>query len=361
MAVMGFRDPQSLQQPTENPLLQKVLGGLLGQPQSYGGLLGVQDQKAAQRQAAMAMAAQLMSASGPSQTPVSFGQALGPALMAGQQAQQQHGQDMLQAMLLKTKLQQSKVAKTPSAVQEFEYAKANGFNGTFEEWKRVASAQPQEASAIAVHKYFESLTPEQQKAFLQTQRSPVLPQLAVVNGVPTLVDRTGAAPPQPLSTQESEVEAARQRKEAEAAGAAVGKVTGAREGKAPTAFAAYQSGVSALEKSMSETATGPIAGRIPAITAKQQTAEGAEATMAPILKQLFRDSGEGTFTDADQALLMKMVPTRKDHPEARKAKIEMIDGIVRAKLAIERSPQGSAMSGAPKRVRVDAQGNVVGN
>jgi len=86
---------------------------------------------------------------------------------------------------------------------------------------------------------------------------------------------------------------------------------------------------------MSGTATGPVAGRIPAVTAGQQIAEGAEATMAPILKQLFRDAGEGTFTDNDQALLMKMVPTRKDHAEARKAKMEMIDGIVRAKLGIK--------------------------
>jgi hypothetical protein len=81
--------------------------------------------------------------------------------------------------------------------------------------------------------------------------------------------------------------------------------------------------------------------------------------MAPILKQLFRDSGEGTFTDSDQALLMKMVPTRKDHPEARKAKLEMIDSIVQAKLGIGVQGVQSPVppSGPTKRVRVDAQGN----
>lgn len=102
--VMGFGSPPPQAQPS---FYDKLMGGLLGQPQSYGGLLSQEEQKAAQRQALMAMGAQLMAAGGPSSTPTSFGQALGPALMAGQQAQQQSGQDMLQAMLLKTKLQQA--------------------------------------------------------------------------------------------------------------------------------------------------------------------------------------------------------------------------------------------------------------
>jgi hypothetical protein len=125
-----------------------------------------------------------------------------------------------------------------------------------------------------------------------------------------------------------------QKSRVEAAGRAEGEITGTRSAKAPTAYATYQAGVKSLEKAMSATSTGPVAGRIPAMTAKQQVAEGAEATMAPVLKELFRSAGEGTFTDSDQALLMKMVPTRKDHEEARKAKIEMIDEIVRAKLGI---------------------------
>lgn len=102
--VMGFGSPPPPAQPS---IYDKLMGGLLGQPQSYGGLLSPEDQKAAQQRALLAMGAQVMAAGGPSQTRTSFGQALGPALMAGQQAQQQAGQDMLQAMLLKTKLQQA--------------------------------------------------------------------------------------------------------------------------------------------------------------------------------------------------------------------------------------------------------------
>ena len=59
--------------------------------------------------------------------------------------------------------------------------------------------------------------------------------------------------------------------------------------------------------------------------------------MAPVLKQMFRASGEGIFTDRDQELLLAMVPDRKDTPEARAWKIRNIDNIVRAKLGIPKA------------------------
>lgn len=80
--------------------------------------------------------------------------------------------------------------------------------------------------------------------------------------------------------------------------------------------------------------TGPALGRIPAFTSGQQIAEGGVSAMAPVLKQLFRVAGEGTFTDKDQELLLGMVPTRADKPAARAAKMANIDRIVSAKLGM---------------------------
>jgi hypothetical protein len=100
------------------------------------------------------------------------------------------------------------------------------------------------------------------------------------------------------------------------------------------AWDVYNSSMSNLATAMRGTETGPVVGFIPAMTANQQIAEGAVAVMAPILKQMFRSAGEGTFTDKDQDMLMGMLPTRKDLPEAREAKIIAIDSIVRAKLGI---------------------------
>lgn len=106
------------------------------------------------------------------------------------------------------------------------------------------------------------------------------------------------------------------------------------------ALALYETARDGLIAGLEGTSTGPIAGRIPAFTAGQQTAEGGVAAMAPVLKQLFRVSGEGVFTDKDQQLLLDMVPKRTDLPESRKAKIENIDKIVKAKLGIGQSAGG---------------------
>lgn len=96
----------------------------------------------------------------------------------------------------------------------------------------------------------------------------------------------------------------------------------------------YEEARRGLLGGLSASETGPIAGRVPAVTTAQQTAEGSVSAMAPVLKQIFRVAGEGVFTDRDQELLIRMVPTRTDTPAARKAKMENIDNIVRAKLGI---------------------------
>lgn len=96
----------------------------------------------------------------------------------------------------------------------------------------------------------------------------------------------------------------------------------------------YTQASNGLITGLKGTETGPIAGRMPAMTTAQQTAEGGVAAMAPVLKQMFRVAGEGVFTDKDQELLMKMVPTRTDTPEAAQNKIDNIDNIVSAKLGI---------------------------
>lgn len=120
------------------------------------------------------------------------------------------------------------------------------------------------------------------------------------------------------------------------------------------AFEVYQTAITGLSSGLQGTNTGPIAGRMPAWTSGQQIADGTIAAMAPVLKQLFRGAGEGTFTDKDQELLMEMLPTRKDEPEARKAKLANIDAIVQAKLGMA-APQkpGNAPQAAVDHLRAN--------
>lgn len=108
-------------------------------------------------------------------------------------------------------------------------------------------------------------------------------------------------------------------------------------------FTMYESAMDGLAASLADTATGPVAGWIPAMTANAQIAEGSLALMAPVLKGIFRQAGEGTFTKDDQEILMDMLPDRKDKPAARIAKMTMVDSIVRAKLGAP--PRATSYSG----------------
>jgi hypothetical protein len=126
-----------------------------------------------------------------------------------------------------------------------------------------------------------------------------------------------------------------------------------------TVFAQYQAAIGGLRSGLANATTGPIAGRLPALTADAQIAEGSVAALAPVLKQLFRAAGEGTFTDRDQALLLEMVPTRTDLPAAREAKLQNIDNIVRAKLG-QGGMYGAAPADAPTGNRLQTTSAVVG-
>lgn len=113
------------------------------------------------------------------------------------------------------------------------------------------------------------------------------------------------------------------------------------------AMQVYEAGISGLSEALGKTETGVFVGNLPALTSDQQAADGAVAAMAPILKQMFRSAGEGNFTDSDQKILLDMIPTRKDKPAARAAKLKNIDTIVRAKLGGSPQPSGVQSSAKP--------------
>lgn len=93
----------------------------------------------------------------------------------------------------------------------------------------------------------------------------------------------------------------------------------------------YEEARDGLLKGLDGTVSGPFLGRMPALSANQQVADGGVAAMAPVLKQIFRTAGEGTFSDKDQEILLAMIPTRADRPDARSRKLENIDRIISAK------------------------------
>jgi hypothetical protein len=97
----------------------------------------------------------------------------------------------------------------------------------------------------------------------------------------------------------------------------------------------YTGAMSNLTKALDNTITGPFIGLTPGLTANAQIADGAIAMMLPLLKDVFRGAGEGTFTEGDQKILTDLIPTRSTLPEARIAQLNMIDTIIRSKLSAE--------------------------
>jgi hypothetical protein len=197
---MGFGSPVA----RSPSVLERIQNGLLGPSQSYGGLLSPEDQQAARRQAMMATATQLLSAGGYSQTPTTLGQAIGPALMAGQQTQQQAGQDMLQAMLIKTKL--AKSGQTKSGIKDIDpakftadsvakYAQSGNYGDLVANPNAGGGSDSPLIQAYNIAKsqgYKDDILKFQKD--LATSQANYPYTVATINGVPTLVDRTTGAP-----------------------------------------------------------------------------------------------------------------------------------------------------------------------
>lgn len=202
---------------------QSVLNGLLGTPQGNG-LLSDDEKRAAQQQGLLALGAQMLQASGPSPVKTSLGQALGQGLLSGQQAQQQSLQQALQAQLLQSQINRNEARQagtTPAAVQEYEYAKTNGYKGSFDEWKRIAAAQPQAPAALQEWEAFSKMNQEQQAQYLNMKRSnQPYTMIETADGKALLNRTTGGQ--KPLTTRDQEADAAGKMAEAEAGG----KITG---------------------------------------------------------------------------------------------------------------------------------------
>ena len=202
-------------------------------------------------------------------------------------------------------------------------------------------------SNVREWEYFSNLSPENQAQYLEMKRA-----TQFIDGPGGTTDRyVGGGQTAPVgatveqmaagdATVAGAVEAARQGEQREA------EILASNETRART-LNTYDSAMTKVAEAFGVTSTGPLMGWLPAVTVNQRNAEGAVSAMTPILKSIFREAGEGVFTDKDQELLMGMMPTRKDQPETIAFKLQMVDEIVRAKLA----PSGNGGTEQPKATK----------
>lgn len=229
-----------------------------------GGVMGDETQ-APNKDAMMALASQLLQGSGYSSQRTTFGQQAGAGLQAAMQARAQSLQDQQKAKYVAAQtqaLQAKPLTQDPASVKEFEFAKQNGYTGTFQEWV-VAGGQSSRPSSVQEWEFYNALPTDQKKLYLEMKRNP---NFAVkdVNTVPTVIQPSVVAgtTTTPLSTQASEAQAAGEKKRQESSGGALGTAQGGITGGIETRGSNAVGTKSTLEMAepLIEIATGSMAG-----------------------------------------------------------------------------------------------------
>jgi hypothetical protein len=162
--------------------MYKLRNGLVGSPDTYGGLLDETQARNAQNAGMMNFGASLLAAGGPSREPTSLGQALGMAMLQGQKATQQYGQGQLQSLLLKKQLEQ-KPNRNMIAV-----AKLDGTGAEFVDENNAEGRTPflkagnDTPSNVVEWEFFNKLSPSDQKRYLEMKRSTQALQMVEYGG-----------------------------------------------------------------------------------------------------------------------------------------------------------------------------------
>lgn len=373
--MMGFQAPVK-QKPG---LWDRIQTGLLGPAQSYGGLLSAEDQRAARQQGLMAMASQLMAAGGPSQTPVSLGQALSQGMQAGQQGQRQSIDDRLQAMLVATQLQK-KQQKKPIAVI------GQDGNPVYIDEQEAIGKQPyspvQRAEAPAVIQEYNLYT-EQAKA---AGKAPLpymdwLSERAKTNvGAPYVVgdlaggralfNRTNPADVRQLSTAAQEAQGASQIKAGEAAGQVQGQTQATAQSDLPRVLDNAQQGLDAIEKLKVHPGLHYITGAYSLAPVMPGTSQAdADALAQQIQGKTFLEAynslkGGGQITEVEGKKAEDAIARLQRHQSKREyvQALNDLEGVIKQGVSRARTKAGQAApASSVTRVKVDAEGNVIGN
>lgn len=236
--------------------------------------------------------------------PTKLGPALGRSVLGYQQQVAEGQQADLQRKLLEAqiaKMRQPDQQQEPSQLVLLKALQANPELLKIQQ-SMGASSTP---SSVQEWEYFQKLSPEMQKQFLNMKRQPAAPQLAEIGGVQSLVDRIGGTV-KPLSTVEAEAAA----QGTLAAGKAAGQVRGEALGGVEKKGIQAESTLSNLDLAdpLIDAATGSLAGaardRLAAVFGEAPTGAQAIAQLKVLQANLMTSMPrmEGPQSDKDVAL-----------------------------------------------------------
>lgn len=176
------------------------------------------------------LALSLLANSGPSAQPRSFGQILGQSALQAQQMGQEREDSEFKRRYMEAQMQAmqkpAETMKQPSSVQEYEYARQNGFKGSFQDWI-TAGGQTSRPSAVQEWEFYNALPDDKKPLYLEMKRNPNF-TVKDVGQVPTSIQQSivGGVKQQPLASLPQVAAAAETVKQAEGRGGAVGKTQG---------------------------------------------------------------------------------------------------------------------------------------
>lgn len=289
-------------------IMDRVYAGLLGPASNYGGILDQQSQQDAQAQARMALAAGLLSAGGYSDRPVSFGQALGTGMLAGQRTQQQALEQALQANLVK-----SRIAAQNAQIEADKNRPVSDGRGDYQpgdyttgSWAKFVAGDMKDPSVLERY-----VTPRQEtaKPFQNIRRT--YQDGSTQEGA--FDARTGefiaTGPVIPAGTKA--------RVDAEAS--AVGEATGAQASKTPVK-ASMDYVIGQFEPIIQKTMQGGlfgVKGKAGSVLDKQdkERFDNLREQLSTELRTIYRIPGEGALSDREQAQYGIQLPHTDNEPE----------------------------------------------
>jgi hypothetical protein len=173
------------------------------------------------------LALALLANSGASPQKRGLGEILGTSMLQADQAKQGRADDAFKRAYMQAQMQAMGAKATgPSSVQEYEYAKRNGYKGSYEDWTKL-SGQTSRPSSVQEWEFYNALPQEQKQLYLEMKRNPNF-QVKDVNQVPTVIAPSvvGGTRTTPLSTLPQIASSAETVKQAEGRGAKVGQTQG---------------------------------------------------------------------------------------------------------------------------------------
>jgi hypothetical protein len=287
----------------------------------------------------------------------SFGNVIGQSGVEQSQANAQAQQAQLQQRVAEAQLKRLEQPDThqqnvPASVAEFQFAKQNGFKGSFEDWV-TAGGQTSRPSSVQEWEFFQKLPKDQQKLYLEMKRNPNM-SVQTIAGVPNVVAPSNLGTSVvPLSTEQKELDARNRAAAAQSSGSTTGTATATARMELPQAIATAEQGVQNINDLLAAEGFPRIfglQGSLPIIPGSKRA--DAKALLEQVQGQVFlqayeslKGSGQITEIEGEKAEKAKArLQKAQSYTAAEKALKELRDivmkGVERARKKAGVSPEG---------------------